>query len=138
MKTVVAFGTFDILHPGHLSYLKSARSHGDRLVVVISRDATVQRSKGRKPLFSESERRAIVSSLSFVDDAVLGGTGNLFSILKTLRPDVIALGYDHPVRPTDIGRECKKLGLTPPKVVRANAAQPSRFKSSALKKRLGL
>ncbi|MBI4268393.1 adenylyltransferase/cytidyltransferase family protein [Candidatus Uhrbacteria bacterium] len=138
MKTVLAFGTFDILHPGHLSYLSQARSHGDRLVVVVSRDASVVAAKQAKPLFSERERKAIVSSLSIVDKVVLGSVTNHFSVLSKVRPNVVCLGYDHAVTAVDIRRACKNMGIPCPVVFRARALNQRRFKSSGLKKFLSI
>lgn len=138
MKTVLAFGTFDILHPGHLFYLAQARRLGDRLVVVVSRDATVRRLKGRPPVFSEHERRSIVSSLSMVDSALLGSVLRHFAVLKKIKPAVICLGYDHPITPQEICEACKGLGINPPAVVRARALRPSRYKSTRIRTRAHL
>ncbi|MFB6217549.1 MAG: adenylyltransferase/cytidyltransferase family protein [Candidatus Aenigmatarchaeota archaeon] len=92
MKTVMAQGTFDILHPGHLHYLRESADEGDELVVVISRDSRV---KGKKDLcFSENERREMVDALEMVDRAVLGSEGDIYSTVKEIDPDVITLGYD--------------------------------------------
>ncbi len=92
MKTVMAQGTFDILHPGHLHYLKQSARHGDRLVVVISRDS---RMRNKKDLyFSEDKRREMVGALEVVDRAVLGSEGDIYSTVERADPDVITLGYD--------------------------------------------
>lgn len=66
--TVITFGTFDILHYGHIRILKRAREMGDRLVVGVSSDALNERKKGRKPVYSEAERIAILSSIRYVDE----------------------------------------------------------------------
>ena len=96
MKTVMAFGTFDVLHPGHIAYLEQAKRMGDRLVVVVARDSSVAIIKGRRPIFGEKERLEIVSSLRVVDKAVLGAEvkteGGRFGIIRRFHPSVIALG----------------------------------------------
>ncbi len=98
MKTVMAFGTFDVLHPGHIRYLEKAKSLGDRLVVVIARDDSIRMFKKREPIFDETARLKIVGSLKIVDKAILGNKlrsgSDIYNIFKKCRPDVIALGYD--------------------------------------------
>lgn len=94
MKKVVAFGVFDILHPGHLHFLESAKTLGDHLTVVVTRDARTQKEKGKKPFFNESERLTMVQALKFVDVAILGDRPGQWTIAKKLHPAIIALGYD--------------------------------------------
>lgn len=90
MKTVMAQGTFDILHPGHIHYLRESKKKGEELVVVIARDSR----KDKKLFFSEDERLEMVESLKPVDKAVLGSEGDIYSTVKDVDPDVITLGYD--------------------------------------------
>lgn len=92
MKKVMAQGTFDILHPGHLYYFQESKKLGDELVVVMARDSRV---KQRKDLyFNEEERRKMVEALELVDRAVLGSEGDIYSTVEEVDPDVITLGYD--------------------------------------------
>lgn len=91
MKTVMAQGTFDILHPGHLYYLKESKKEGDKLVVVIARDSRVN---GKELFFSEDERQEMVDSLDLVDRAILGSEGDIYSTVEKINPDVVTLGYD--------------------------------------------
>ncbi|MBS3101431.1 adenylyltransferase/cytidyltransferase family protein, partial [Candidatus Woesearchaeota archaeon] len=72
MKKVMCAGTFDIIHPGHLFYLSEAKKYGDKLVVVVARDNTSEKFKGRKPAHNERERLEAVRTLEIVDEAVLG------------------------------------------------------------------
>ena len=74
-KIVLASGVFDLLHLGHVRFLEEAKRQGGKdaeLLVVIARDNTVEKMKGRKPVMSEDQRRALVESLKVVDEAVLG------------------------------------------------------------------
>jgi glycerol-3-phosphate cytidylyltransferase len=71
MTTVITFGTFDVLHVGHLRILERARALGDRLVVGVSSDALNLRKKDRPPVFSEGERLRLVGALSVVDEVFL-------------------------------------------------------------------
>ena len=98
-KTIVlASGTFDLLHLGHVKYLEEAKKAGGedaKLIVIVARDSTVEKRKGTKPIMPEDQRRALVESLKVVDEAVLGYED--FSIEMTvekIKPDIIAVGHD--------------------------------------------
>lgn len=91
MKTVMAQGTFDVLHPGHLHYFEESKELGDKLVVIISRDS---RHGDRKIFFSEDERRQMAESLEVVDQAILGVEGDIYETVEKIDPDVITLGHD--------------------------------------------
>jgi len=97
VKVVLAGGVYDVLHLGHLAALTEARSLGDVLVAVVATDVTVGMLKGRKPLFPEEDRRALVEGLKPVDKAILGyedvGMG-YEQVLKEVMPDIVAFGYD--------------------------------------------
>ena len=94
MVRVMASGVFDILHTGHISYLEQARAMGDELYVVVASDDTIRKRK-HEPITPESMRLKIVSSLKVVDKAFLGNSnGDMYSILETVRPDIIVLGFD--------------------------------------------
>ena len=68
---VITFGTFDLLHIGHINILERSRKLGNKLVVGVSSDLLSMRKKGRTPLYNENDRMKIVRSLSFVDDVFL-------------------------------------------------------------------
>lgn len=95
---VIASGVFDLLHLGHVRFLEEAKKVGGKnakLIVIIARDSTVEKTKGRKPIMSEDQRVALVQSLRVVDDAVLGyETLEIGEVIEKIKPDVIALGYD--------------------------------------------
>ena len=93
-KIVMTAGTFDLLHPGHYNTLNYAKSLGDELIVIIARDETVKKIKGRKPIIPEEQRRMMVEAIKPVDKAILGSlTDKLEPILK-IKPDFIVLGPD--------------------------------------------
>lgn len=114
-KIVLASGTFDLLHLGHVKYLEEAKKTGGRdaeLIVIVARDSTVEKRKRKKPVISESQRRALVESLKVVDEAVLGY--EIFSIEKVIqkiRPDVIAVGYDQEGIDQTIRNYVRRKGL---------------------------
>ena len=98
-KTVVlASGVFDLLHLGHVKFLEDAKKAGGEnaeLVVIVARDSTVEKTKGRKPIMSEDQRCALVESLKVVDRTVLGYESfDIGEVIENIKPDVIALGYD--------------------------------------------
>jgi FAD synthetase len=139
MKLVMAFGTFDVLHPGHIAYLEEARKMGDALIVVVARDSSVVMIKGRRPVFGEKERLKIVSSLKTVDMAVLGAKvkteNGRFGIIRRFRPSVIALGYDQQKNAEALEAWLKEKGIGA-KVVRMKALKPDTYRSSLIKNRL--
>jgi len=98
VRTVLASGVFDLLHPGHVIYLSEAKRAGGknaRLVVVVARDSTVRKVRNREPVFNEEARRILVESLKPVDEAILGNEPFSFEkIVGKVNPDVVAFGYD--------------------------------------------
>ena len=97
-KIVLASGVFDLLHLGHVKFLEEAKKAGGpdaQLIVVIARDSTVEKTKGRKPIMPEDQRCSLVESLKVVDKAMLGYENfNIGEVIENIKPDVIALGYD--------------------------------------------
>ncbi len=97
-KIVLASGVFDLLHLGHVKFLEEAKKAGGKnaeLVVIVARDSTVEDTKERKPIMPENQRRALVESLKIVNMAILGSKNlDLDNVIKTVKPDIIALGYD--------------------------------------------
>ena len=93
-KRVVATGVFDLLHPGHIHFLRAARELGDELVVIVANDATVRRMK-REPVMPAAVRAEMVAALKPVDQAVVGRDGNMLDIVvEEIKPHIIVLGYD--------------------------------------------
>lgn len=133
---VLAFGTFDLLHPGHDSFLRFAKQQGDRLTVVIGRDTTVERLKGRPPLYTEEQRRRAVEGLDIADEVVLGDPHDHLKAIREKRPDVIVLGYDQTHFTEKLLQDLKGIGLEATRIVRAPAYEPERWKSSKLRENL--
>jgi FAD synthetase len=106
-KVVLASGVFDLLHLGHVKFLEEAKKAGGenaKLIVIIARDSTVEKTKGKKPIMSEDQRRTLVESLKVVDIAVLGYENlDIGEVIEKIKPDIIALGYDQ----ADMEREVK-------------------------------
>ena len=95
----MVFGTFDIIHPSHLRFLIEARKAANcedcELVVVLARDNSIKRIKGRKPIFNEQQRLKLLSGLRVIDYVRLGNEGKeYYNIILEVNPDFIVLGYD--------------------------------------------
>lgn len=136
-KIVLAFGSFDILHPGHLMYLEKARRLGDKLVVIIARDDSIRMFKGHAPFFNQEDRRKMIASLKIVDTAVVGNklkkASDRYLIIKKYRPSSIVFGYDQKVN-VDGLKEWLKENKLRSKVVRINSSEdPTKYKSSKVK-----
>ncbi|MEM4040941.1 MAG: DUF357 domain-containing protein [Ignisphaera sp.] len=114
---VFAAGSFDILHPGHIEFLKWASSLGNKLVVIVSRDSNYRRFKGFNPIFSEDERVKLVESIRYVYRAFIGSDKDIFDSVINVKPSIIALGYDQP-QPEYIISELKSRGIDDVVVVR--------------------
>ena len=91
----MVFGTFDLLHDGHVHFLSEAKKYGDKLVVALASDSVVVRLKGRLPIDSFERRLNNLKSLDLVDDVVTGDkTPGSWGVIDSIHPDSIALGYD--------------------------------------------
>ncbi len=107
---VFAAGSFDIIHPGHIEFLRWASTLGNKLYVIVSRDNNYERFKGVRPVFREDERLAIVSAIRFVYKALLGSKDDIYSSIHEVKPNVIALGYDQLVD-RDLREDLFRQGL---------------------------
>ncbi len=128
---VIVFGTFDLLHPGHLHLLKEAKEYGDYLVVVVARNNTVETVKGKNPLNDEETRVNNIIKLNIADKVRLGNLDDQYKVIAEENPDVIALGYDQKVfvdRLTEIIPDHTKI-------VRLAPYQPNKYKSSKLREK---
>lgn len=126
MKTVLVFGVFDLLHPGHKWFLRHAAKFGNRLAVVVARDNNVEKLKNRVPVWDENRRLKEVGALPFVDQAFLGYEDWRLHhrVLEKINPDVIVLGYDQNAK------------IPPGKweIIRLPSHHPEKYKTSILRK----
>ncbi|MBI4050457.1 MAG: FAD synthase [Candidatus Doudnabacteria bacterium] len=128
MKRVMVFGTFDILHPGHIYFLRQARKYGDFLIVSLARDPIVKKIKGRKPLHSEKDRADMLKSLKLVNKVVLGSKKDYIGHIVKEKPDVIVLGYDQRAFTEGLKGKLAERGLRV-KIVRIRAYESRLYKS---------
>lgn len=88
-------GVFDLVHPGHIQYLRAARAEGDRLIVAVNSDRSVQINKGpSRPILPEQERAELLASLDCVDAVVIFDALTPADIVDLLQPDVLVKGAD--------------------------------------------
>lgn len=113
-KIAVTAGTFDLLHPGHYNTLKFAKSLADELIVIIARDKTVEKIKGRKPIIPEEQRVMMVEALKPVDKVILGSLNDKLEPILKIKPDVIVLGPDQTTyKVEELKKQLKEYGLNP-------------------------
>lgn len=97
-RIVLANGCFDLIHAGHVRYLKDSKSRGDILVVALNSDSSVRHLKGKgRPVLLEKERAEIIASFSFVDYVTFFDEAKVDGVLKALKPHVHAKGSDYTV-----------------------------------------
>lgn len=96
MKTIFVNGTFDLLHPGHVSLLTWAKSLGDYLIVGIDTDDRVREKKGStRPIYNQTDRGIMLVSLSAVDEVrYFDSDESLENLVKEVKPDIIVVGSD--------------------------------------------
>ncbi len=128
----MAFGTFDILHPGHIHALKMAKKLCDRLTIILARDATVLKVKGKKPVFNEKTRLKNLKQLNIADKVRLGNLGNKYQVIIDEKPDVIALGYDQKFFVDNLKNVVNKNV----QIVRLKSYKPKLYKSSKIRNKL--
>ena len=124
-KVVLASGTFDLLHLGHVRFLEEAKKAGGEtaeLIVIVARDNTVKARKGKKPIMPEDQRRALVESLKVVDEAILGWENfSIDKVIERINPDIIAVGHDK------VGIESEVMKAIEEKRVSIEVAKIGRF-----------
>ena len=128
MVRVLATGTFDILHPGHLRYLSEARALGDELYVIVARDSMIKHKP--KPIVPEAQRLAMVKALRIVDMAMLGSDRDIFEPLREIKPDIIALGKNQFFNEKELQAKLNASGINA-KVIRIESFEHSELCSSA-------
>jgi len=126
MNKVIAFGSFDPLHKGHIYYLKQAKKLGDELIVIVTSDKKIEAIKHRRPKQNQKQRLRKLRGLQLADKIVLGESAGKYKLIDKIKPDIIALGYDQKI-PVPLKNEIKKY-----KIVRLKPFKPEVYKSSLL------
>ena len=131
---IMAFGTFDGLHAGHLDFFRQARNLDQSafLIVSIARDKNVFKIKGDYPIKNEKTRFSLVKKCKLVDKVVLSGLKNHIPHIAKERPDIIALGYDQKEYIKNLKKDLKTKGLNV-KIVRMKPYKENIYKNRLLK-----
>jgi FAD synthetase len=129
---ILTFGTFDVLHPGHVSYLTQAQNLGDELHVLVARDTTVENIKKRTPREPQSIRIKVIQE--YFPDAIMhtGDPIHHMKILDIVQPDIIALGYDQNSFVEKLEEAITQKSL-PTKIIRLKSFYPHMYKSTVFR-----
>jgi rfaE bifunctional protein nucleotidyltransferase chain/domain len=104
-RVVFTNGCFDLIHPGHIAYLREARNLGDCLIIALNSDRAVHELKGtQRPILNQDERSTVMSALDMVDYVCIFDDVSPQSTIARILPDVLAKGGDWPIE-TIIGRK---------------------------------
>jgi FAD synthetase len=134
MKTVMIFGTFDLLHLGHIHMIEHAAALGDQLIAVLATDETIKQRK-KTLIHSQEERCAMVAALRDVTTAMIGDPHDPYAVIRQIRPDVIALGYDQTMFVDHLEQMLAQEGLTTD-IVRLPSFHADVYSSTQLRQKL--
>jgi len=133
-KIILASGVFDLLHLGHVRFLEEAKRAGSsnaELIVIVARDNTVEKRKGKKPIMPENQRRALVESLKVVDEAILGYEKfDIGKVIEKIKPNIIVVGYDQDGMEQTVKKYVEEQGLKI-KIVRIGKFEEDELDSSS-------
>jgi cytidyltransferase-like protein len=135
IDTVMTFGTFDIFHEWHTNFLFQARSLWNRLLTVVATDENVEKFKGKKPLYSQEQRKGFVENSWIPDQVFIWSAPNPMYWIETFKPKVVALWYDQVGFSQMLEDFIKKNQLTTV-VLRLDPYKENEMKSSLIKEKL--
>ena len=96
MSLIFTNGCFDILHRGHIELLEFCKSLGDEVVVGLNSDSSVKKLRGNdRPIFNQEDRKKTLESIRFVDKVVIFEEDTPYSVIKSIKPDIIVKGGDY-------------------------------------------
>ncbi len=135
MTRIMVFGTFDMVHEGHMSLFRQARALAPEphLIVSVARDTAAARVKGTSPRANERDRLARVGDCALVDEAVLGDELGYIDHIKQAAPDILALGYDQSGEYVDSLETSLRASGIQARIVRLDAFKPEIYKTSKLR-----
>ncbi len=109
MKIVFTNGCFDILHRGHIEYLKESKALGEYLIVGINSDKSVKKLKGKtRPINNQEDRKFILESLRCVDKVIIFDEDTPYELIKKIKPDVLTKGGDYSDPTSIVGYDIAK------------------------------
>ncbi len=134
-KKVAIFGVFDVIHEGHLFFIKEAKKQGNQLVAIVARDEVVKILKGKLPTLDEKERINELLKVEDIDLVLLGDPEmETYNTLKEVNPDIIYLGYDQKELLNNINKFIKIGHLPKMEIIIGQPHKPDIFHSSILNK----
>lgn len=130
-KRVLAFGVFDHIHEGHISFLEQAARLGDELIIAVARDSVVHALKNKIPSQSEEVRQRLLSEVKGVTEVVLGDEElGSWKVIKRINPHIICLGYDQYWLKKDLEKHIERGLLSGMNITVANAYKPEYLHTS--------
>jgi len=112
-KVVFTNGCFDILHKGHIDYLKKSKALGDKLIVGLNSDKSVSKLKGKgRPINNQEDRKSVLEALSFVDEVIIFSSDTPYELIKQIEPDIITKGGDYTVEQV-VGNDLAEVVIIP-------------------------
>jgi FAD synthetase len=134
---IMVFGTFDILHKGHLNFFKQARQLAKKpfLIVSVARDSNVKKIKGKKPTHNQNSRLQKLKKCPLVNRVVVGAKADYIGHILRERPSIIGLGYDQKAYTANLRQLLNKRGLKV-KIRRLKPFKPAVYKSSLFKRKM--
>ena len=134
MKTVLVFGTFDGLHPGHDDFFDQVKELGDNIVVCLTQDKVVRELKGKDPIEPFEQRKEALKKQSQISQIIPGDLDiGAFRAISIVQPDIIAIGYDQDELEKAITVWLDKYNGDIP-VIQLRPFKPDTYKSSLLRK----
>lgn len=113
-KVIFTNGCFDILHSGHIEYLRQSKALGDKLIVGLNSDASVKRLKGdSRPFNKQDDRKKMLEALEFVDEVIIFDEDKPYELIKKVQPDVITKGGDYAHRERISGDDLAEVVILP-------------------------
>lgn len=110
VKKVLVGGVFNIIHAGHVFFLKKAKALGDYLVVVVANNKTARRTK-KYAIVDHKIRKKNIEKLGIADKVVIGDESDFMKVVRKEKPDIIVLGHDQKMSEDEISEMLKKAGI---------------------------
>ena len=113
MSVVFTNGCFDILHKGHIEYLRKSKELGHYLIVAINSDKSVQRLKGKgRPVNKQEDRALVLKAIRYVDEVIVFDEDTPYQLIKQIKPDIITKGGDY-TEDKVVGNDIAKVVIIP-------------------------
>ncbi len=129
---VMVFGTFDLLHKGHIFFINTARGYGDLMRIIVARDLNVYKIKNKYPFWGENKRVDKLQDKFSDCEVVLGDLTDFYKPIKDFQPEIICLGYDQVADIDELTNRLEKNSIKTPKIVVIKPYKPEIYKTSKI------